>query len=117
MAMPGRDRMQELIEAWDRIGGAVASCDIKPIPLSSVRLRAPVPRPTKLLCAQANFKEGLERTNSPVGLFLKASSCVIGHGDTVELRHPDVAAFHHEPELALVICKPARDAPLAEAMG
>jgi len=81
-----------------------------------VRLRAPVPRPTKLLCAQANFREGLERTNRPVGLFLKASSCVIGPGDTVELRHPDVAVFHHEPELALIIGKPARDVPLARAM-
>ena len=116
MAMPGRYRMQELIEAWDRIGPAIADYDNKPVPLASVRLRAPVPRPTKLLCAQANFREGLERTNRPVGLFLKASSCVIGPGDTVELRHPDVAVFHHEPELALVIRKPARDVPLARAM-
>src|SRR5258706_11411916 len=116
MAGPGRYRMQEVIGAWDRIGTAVSSHVGHPLPLSSVRLRAPVPRPTKLLCAQANFKEGLERSSSPVGLFLKASSCVIGHGDTVELRHADVAAFHHEPELALVIGKLARDVPLARAM-
>jgi 2-keto-4-pentenoate hydratase/2-oxohepta-3-ene-1,7-dioic acid hydratase in catechol pathway len=116
MAMPGRYRMQEMIQAWERIGPAVAGFDDRPIPLSSVRLRAPVPRPTKLLCAQANFREGLPQTNRPVGLFLKASSCVVGPGDTVELRHPDVAAFHHEPELALVIGKPARDTPLADAM-
>ncbi len=116
MAMPGRYRMQELIGAWDRLGDKVASYAGKSVKLASVRLRAPVPRPTKLLCAQANFKEGLERTNMPVGLFLKASSCVIGQGDTVELRHADVAAFHHEPELALVIGRTARDVPLANAM-
>jgi 2-keto-4-pentenoate hydratase/2-oxohepta-3-ene-1,7-dioic acid hydratase in catechol pathway len=116
MAAPGFYRMQGLIEAWDRVGADIAAHDGRPTPLPSVRLRAPVPRPTKLLCAQANFREGLPRTNRPVGLFLKASSCVIGPGDTVQLRHPDVAAFQHEPELALVIGKPARDVPLATAM-
>lgn len=115
MAVPGPYRMRELIEAWERLGPKVAAYQAAGVDLASVRLRAPIPRPTKLLCAQANFKEGLEMTTRPVGLFLKASSCVIGPGDTVELRHPDVSAFHHEAELALIIGKAARDVSQAQA--
>ena len=109
MAVPGRYRMTALIEDWDRLKPEVEAYQGESLPLAGVRLRAPIPRPTKLLCAQANFREGLDSTSRPVGMFLKASNCVIGPGDTVELRNPDAAAFHHEAELALVIGKEARD--------
>lgn len=115
MAVPGPYRMRELIEGWEKLEPVVRNYKAEGVDLATVRLRPPVPRPTKLLCAQANFKEGLENTTRPVGLFLKASSCVIGNGDTVELRHKNVAAFHHEAELALVVGKTARDVSLDEA--
>src|SRR6185295_422325 len=37
-----------------------------PLPLSSVRLRAPLPRPHKILCALANYWEHAQREPRPL---------------------------------------------------
>jgi len=86
-------------------------------PLTEVRLRPPLPSPPNIVCMAANYNDGImpPRPNS-INAFHKATSAVIGPGDTMEL--PDVPAsiFEGEAELAVVIGKQASNVPETEAM-
>ena len=83
------------------------------VPLSSVRLRAPLPRPSKMLCCIGNYWEHAEREPRPLNMFLKSPEAVIGPGDTVVLPDFQASVFHHEAELGIVIKGLARN--VAEA--
>jgi len=86
-------------------------------PISSVRFRPPVPKPSAIDCMAVNYMEdGTRAEPAPINAFLKTASSLIGHGDTMVL--PDVPAtiFEGEAELALVIGKPARNIKESEAM-
>jgi 2-keto-4-pentenoate hydratase/2-oxohepta-3-ene-1,7-dioic acid hydratase in catechol pathway len=98
----------DLIEAaiWGKEGVA----------LDSVRLRAPVPKPSKLICAAVNYLEFGQREPAVLDAFLKSPSAVIGSGDTCELPPAQASVFHHEPELALVIGKTATKVSQDEAL-
>jgi len=79
------------------------------IPLGSVRLLAPVPRPGKVLGCIGNYWEHAQREANPLNMFLKNPDAVIGPGDTVVLPEmTDPWIFMHEAELALVIKGPAK---------
>ena len=79
------------------------------LPLSSVRLRAPLPRPHKILCALANYWEHAQRAPRPLNMFMKNPDAVIGPGDTIQLpAYTDPWIFMHEAELALVIKGPSK---------
>ncbi len=103
-----QDRLQALVAGWDDLAPALseAAAGAGGVPLESVRLRPPVPRPGQLVCMAGNYREP-GRPDPVFNAFLKATTSVIGTGDTVEL--PDAAAtvFHFEPELALLIGKRA----------
>ena len=74
------------------------------LPLSGVRLRPPLPRPSKILACIGNYWEHMQREPRPLNMFLKSPDAVIGPGDTVVL--PDfqgIEVFHHEAELGIVI--------------
>jgi 2-keto-4-pentenoate hydratase/2-oxohepta-3-ene-1,7-dioic acid hydratase in catechol pathway len=78
-------------------------------PLENVRLRAPLPRPGKILACIANYWEHGALAARPLNMFLKNPDAVIGPGDTIVL--PEFAEpwiFMHEAELALVIRGPAK---------
>ena len=78
------------------------------IPLDQVRLRPPVPRPSKIMCCIANYWEHAQREARPLNMFLKNPDAIIGPGDTVRL--PDFTVpwmFMHEAELAIVLKGPA----------
>lgn len=79
------------------------------LPLDSVRLLAPLPRPGKIVNCLANYWEHAQREARPLNMFMKNPDAVIGPGDTVEL--PDFTepyAFMHEAELGLVFKGPAK---------
>lgn len=79
------------------------------VPLETVRLRAPLPRPHKILCALANYWEHAQRAPRPLNMFLKNPDAVIGPGDTIELpAFRDPWIFMHEAELGIVIKGPAK---------
>ncbi|MBI4236611.1 MAG: fumarylacetoacetate hydrolase family protein, partial [Chloroflexi bacterium] len=86
------------------------------VPVGSVRLRAPIPRPRKLLCCFGNYKEGQTREPFPVDMFLKSPDAVIGPGDTVVLPRVPFRICHHEAELGVVIGRRAKDVSRADAM-
>lgn len=78
-------------------------------PLSEVRLRAPLPRPGKILACIANYWEHGALEARPLNMFLKNPDAVIGPGDAIvlpELTEPWI--FMHEAELALVVKGPAK---------
>lgn len=98
------DDFETLRPAFER---AAAGAEAKP--LSAVRLRAPLPRPGKILCCIANYWEHAQRAPRELSMFLKNSDAVIGPGDTIMLPENTAPwAFMHEAELALVIKGPVK---------
>jgi 2-keto-4-pentenoate hydratase/2-oxohepta-3-ene-1,7-dioic acid hydratase in catechol pathway len=89
----------------------------KPVPVSGVRVRPPLPKPTTIVCMAVNYMEdGTRSEPAPINAFLKSPSAIIGPGDTMVL--PDVPAtiFEGEAEMALIIGKRATAVPAARAM-
>ena len=99
------------------------------IALSSVQLRAPIANPGKIVAAPVNYAKHLQETiDDPAtlaaihvrkiqetGLFLKATSSLIGPGQPIKLRHPG-RRTDHEVELAVIIGKPCNAVTAERAM-
>ncbi|MBI4495580.1 MAG: fumarylacetoacetate hydrolase family protein [Deltaproteobacteria bacterium] len=88
------------------------------LPGGEVRLKAPVPRPGKIIALGLNFQEhALENRvpipEIPIG-FLKASSAVIGPDDPVPYPRA-TTQLDYELELAIVIGKKGKDIPEGKA--
>jgi 2-keto-4-pentenoate hydratase/2-oxohepta-3-ene-1,7-dioic acid hydratase in catechol pathway len=98
-----------------RLTEAVAGA--KGVPLASVRIRPPLPRPINIDCMAVNYMEdGTLKEPAPINGFHKSPSAVIGQDDTMVL--PDVPAtiFEGEAELAIVIGKRTSRVSAADAM-
>lgn len=113
------DLIRGLIERWDQYKGKVqATADSGTgVPVNSVKLRPPLPRPINIDCMAVNYMEDGTRTEpAPINAFHKSPGAVIGNGETMVL--PDVPAtiFEGEAELAVVIGKHADNVPESEAM-
>ena len=88
------------------------------IPMGQVRLRAPVPRPGKVLCGNANYMESVRITPPrPLYTFFKSPDAVIGPGETVVLPPFRASIFNHEAELGIVIGKTAHNLQESDALG
>jgi 2-keto-4-pentenoate hydratase/2-oxohepta-3-ene-1,7-dioic acid hydratase in catechol pathway len=78
----------------------------EPVPLERVRLRAPVPRPGKVICIGLNFRDHAEESGLPLPevpiLFPKYANSVIGPGDPIVLP-PETSEPDYEAELGVVI--------------
>jgi len=115
---PG-DLMNALIEHWDsyklRLDGAVARG--VGVPVSSVRIRPPVPNPRTIDCMAVNYMEdGTRSAPAPINAFHKSPSAIIGHGDTMVLPDAPATIFEGEAEMAVVIGKKCSHVGEAEAM-
>ena len=89
----------------------------KAVPLSGVKLRAPLPRPGNIDCMAVNYMEDGTRTEpAPINAFHKSPNAIIGPDETMVL--PDVPAtiFEGEAEIAIVIGKRASNVKESEAM-
>ena len=87
------------------------------VPLASVRVRPPLPKPTNIDCMAVNYMEdGTRSAPAPINAFHKSPGAIIGPGDTMVL--PDVPAtiFEGEAELAVVIGKRCSHVSAANAM-
>ena len=94
------------------------------MPISAVKLLAPVARPTKLVAAPTNYTAHIEEMAaraasqsikpSPAigtaGLFLKANSSLVGPSEGVAIRFPE-RRNEHEVELAIIFGKQGSDIP------
>jgi 2-keto-4-pentenoate hydratase/2-oxohepta-3-ene-1,7-dioic acid hydratase in catechol pathway len=95
------ERLRSGLERRARDGDAVA--------LENVRLRAPLPRPGKILACIANYWEHGALEARALNMFLKNPDAVVGPGDTIVLpEFTEPWIFMHEAELALVIKGPAK---------
>ena len=106
----------ENFAAWrGKLDAAVSAG--KPMPLASVKLRAPLPKPGNIACMAVNYMEdGTRSAPAPLNGFHKAPSSIIGPNETMIL--PDVPAtiFEGEAEIAVVIGKRATKVSAADAM-
>ena len=87
------------------------------VPVRSVRIRPPVPKPTNIVAMAVNYMEdGTRSEPAPINAFHKSPNAIIGDGDTMVL--PDVPAtiFEGEAEVALIIGKRASNVSQADAM-
>jgi 2-keto-4-pentenoate hydratase/2-oxohepta-3-ene-1,7-dioic acid hydratase in catechol pathway len=97
----GFDALRPSLEALAALGEAMS--------LASVRLRAPLPRPGKILACIANYWEHAQRDARPLSMFLKNPDAVVGPGDAIVLPNFTLPwIFMHEAELAIVIKGPAK---------
>ena len=97
-------------------------------PLSGIRLLSPLANPGKIMGAPVNYRKHLEEARGDpaihhqkqvsdiqqAGVFLKATSSVVGPGEGVAIRHLD-RRNDHEVELAAIIGKSGRNIPRARA--
>jgi 2-keto-4-pentenoate hydratase/2-oxohepta-3-ene-1,7-dioic acid hydratase in catechol pathway len=101
-----QDVIRGVIERFDEFRGALQDAGSRGqgTPLSQVRVRSPLPKPTNIICMAVNYLESGTRPDpAPIDAFPKSPLAVIGDGDTMIL--PDVPAsiFEGEAELAVVI--------------
>ncbi len=98
-------RLARLLEQLDSLRPALQQAMHKGpfIPQDEVKLEAPVPKPSKIVCAFANYTEGGARSTVPLDMFLKSPASILGPGGTIILPPFQARIFHHEAELALVI--------------
>lgn len=115
---PG-DLINGVIERFVELRPAIeaAAKSGKSIPLTSIKLRPPLPKPATIDCMAVNYMEdGTRDAPAPINAFHKSPSAIIGPGDTMVL--PDVPAtvFEGEAEVAVVIGKRASNVKAADAM-
>jgi 2-keto-4-pentenoate hydratase/2-oxohepta-3-ene-1,7-dioic acid hydratase in catechol pathway len=119
---PPRDRMTALIESWDEVKDAVAEALPRAdLPLDAVTLRAPQPRPGKIIAAPVNYRRHQLEMGGDDGVyanaeiktietyagFIKASSSITGPDGVIELPESD-RRVDHEAEIGVVIGRRAR---------
>jgi 2-keto-4-pentenoate hydratase/2-oxohepta-3-ene-1,7-dioic acid hydratase in catechol pathway len=108
-----------LIDQWDAYKGKLdgASAKSQGVPVSSVRLRPPVPGPKNIVCMAVNYMEdGTRDAPAPINAFQKTAGSIIGNGDTMILPDMPATIFEGEAEVALIIGKRASNVAAADAM-
>ena len=103
--------MQGIIDDFERLRPALErlASTGEAIKVDQVRLRAPLPRPGKILACIANYWEHAQREARALNMFMKNPDAVVGPGDTIVLpEFTEPWIFMHEAELALVIKGPAK---------
>lgn len=101
------------------------------MPVADLKLDSPIGNPGKLVAAPVNYTKHLEevreqadlhhqnqahmRQIQETGLFLMATSSLIGPGEPVRIRMPD-RRNDHEIELAVVIARQANNVKAADAL-
>ena len=124
-------RTDQLIENLEMLKPHIleAAKGAKAIPLAQVKLVSPVANPGKIVAAPVNYKAHLEESRNDVeinfnrkvieiqtiGLFLKATSSIVGASEGVAVTMPE-RRNDHEIELVAIIGKPARNVSKEDAL-
>ena len=124
-------RTDQLIEHLEMLKPHIlaAAKGAKSLPLDQVKLLPPVANPGKIVAAPVNYKAHLEESRNDVeinfnrkvieiqtiGLFLKATSSIVGASEGVAVSMPE-RRNDHEIELVAIIGKPARNVSKEDAL-
>lgn len=112
--------MEVLIGDFDNYRGEIEKISNREdgVPLSGVKLLAPIPRPSKCLAAFVNYLDKPGRTvESLVIEFFHKSPELVGPEGEIELRDiPPVVVFQAEAEFAFVVGKHAKNVAKENAM-
>jgi acylpyruvate hydrolase len=86
---------------------------------AAVTLKAPIPRPGKIICIGLNYRDHAAESNLPLPdfptVFAKYANVVVGPGAAIVL--PTVTEqIDYEAEFAFVIGRPAKDVAEADAL-
>jgi len=111
----GEPLQRALAKSLDDIRGDES---VARIPTADVRWYPPVRRPGKICAVAMNNSSSNERKISAPdhpAFFLKPPSCLVGHREPIRIRRY-YGSVHPEPELAVVIGRPARDVPATSAL-
>jgi 2-keto-4-pentenoate hydratase/2-oxohepta-3-ene-1,7-dioic acid hydratase in catechol pathway len=113
------DLINGLIAQYEAYRGRLeeAASSRRPVPLASVKLRAPLPRPVNIDCMAVNYMEdGTRKEPAPINAFHKSPAAIIGPQETMVLPDVPASVFEGEAELGVVIGKRARNVTASEAM-
>jgi 2,4-didehydro-3-deoxy-L-rhamnonate hydrolase len=123
--MNGDPVVKALPEYRDRLLAEAAK--VPGVPVGSVKLLAPVARPSKVMAAPSNYKshiaemgtgKGSSKFTGKIGedgIFLKANSAIVGPSAGVPIRFPE-RRTDHELELVIVIGKQGTDISKEKAL-
>src|SRR5262249_9625594 len=124
------ERGDPVVARLAEIAAAVADPETwQAYPVSAVKLLSPVARPSKLVAAPTNYRAHIAEMQADravtnphlpsdigkAGLFLKASSALVGPSAGVALRFPD-RRNDHEVEFVVVIGRAGSDIPEERAL-
>ncbi len=113
------DLINGLIENFDQYRSLLEKAvnSAQGVPVSSVRIRPPLPRPVNIDCMAVNYMEDGTLTETPaINAFTKASNSVIGPNDTMVLQDIPATVFEGEGELGVVIGKRCYQVRQGDAM-
>ena len=113
-----QDVIRGVINNWSTYRGKLEAAvkAAEGVPVSSVRLRPPLPKPTNIDCMAVNYMEdGTRDAPAQINVFFKSPLAVIGDGDTMILTDIPATIFEGEAELALVIGKDGSNVAEADA--
>ena len=116
--LPKLDRMTALIASWPEVADAVAEAADRTggAAIDTVTVRAPQPRPSKIVAAPVNYRAHQEEMGGQAGVypgasiatietyigFCKAPSSIVGPDGAIRLPATD-ARVDHEAEVGIVI--------------
>jgi 2-keto-4-pentenoate hydratase/2-oxohepta-3-ene-1,7-dioic acid hydratase in catechol pathway len=121
-----QEALVHVMACWDEVRPLCESLleEERGFPLERVRLRPPVPQPSKIVAAPVNYLAHQQEvdwapkpagTIEEMGFFLKAPSSVVGPGEAIVLPFLD-RRVDFEGELGVVIGRRATRVPAAEAL-
>jgi len=113
------DVINGLIARFDEFRGRLEEAVAREqgVPVGSVRVRPPLPRPVNIVCMAVNYMENGTRSEpAPINAFQKSANAIIGDGDTMMLPDAPATIFEGEAELAVVIGRRATRVRADEAM-
>ena len=107
---------EALTLARDAVAAAGANQGLDP---AAVQIKAPLPRPGKIICIGQNYLAHAQESNAgappyPI-IFAKFANSVIGPGETIVVP-PAITQPDYEGELAVVIGRQGRNIPEANAL-
>jgi len=115
---PG-DLINSLIARFDQYRSALQSAadQGQGVPINSVRIRPPLPRPINIDCMAVNYMEdGTRAAPAPINAFHKSPNAIIGDGDTMIIPDAPASIFEGEAEFAVVFGKAGSNVSQADAM-